>query len=93
EERQKIGPSRAFSRSENLISGNFLDPRSSAQIRGKASQNRSDQWYPRSSAVGFCLSDFGDYRGPQIGPLLPGWGGMTRDDGDHGDHVRQPPVA
>jgi hypothetical protein len=44
-----------------------------------------DQCHPRSSAVRFCFSDYGDDRGPQIGPFLPGWGGMTRDDGDSGD--------
>jgi len=33
--------------------------------------------------LGFPITrDVGDHRGPQIGPLLPGWGGMTRDHGD-----------
>jgi hypothetical protein len=25
--------------------------------------------------------------GPQLGPLLPGWGRTTRDVGDHGDQL------
>jgi hypothetical protein len=39
----------------------------------------------RLISIRFCFSDDGDDRGPQIGPFLPGWGGMTRDDGDFGD--------
>jgi len=33
------------------------------------------------------------YRGPQIGPVLPGWGGMTRDVGDSGDSCSPLPMS